>query len=168
MTKRLILGAVALLLVSACGDKGGFGGMLQPRDRDTAAVEEADTQDPSRSIAPATRPPEDAVSAEDFDTTTAQDREKAAEVPASGGETALGSTVASLGDPARPGFWLETPLVTAATKGRVEFPGSGKSAQVDLIPIDGPAMAGSRISLAAMRLIEAPLTGLPEILVFRN
>ncbi|MHA6345602.1 hypothetical protein ACXYMW_08830, partial [Roseivivax sp. CAU 1761] len=64
------------------------------------------------------------------------------------------------------GFWLETPLVSAETKGRVVYPQTGKSAQVDLIPIGGAATAGSRISLAAMRLIEAPLTDLPTVEVF--
>ncbi len=78
----------------------------------------------------------------------------------------MGETVASLGDPTRPGFWLETPLVDSPATGRVVFPATGKSAQVDLIPIDGPPTAGSRISLSAMRLIEAPLTDLPTIQVF--
>ena len=85
-----------------------------------------------------------------------------------GGEKLLGETVASLGDPTKPGFWLETPLVSKPTIGRVHFAGSGKSAQVDLIPIDGPPTAGSRISLAAMRLIDAPLTDLPTLQVFAN
>jgi len=48
----------------------------------------------------------------------------------------------------------------------VVYPGNGKSAQVDLIPIEGPDTAGSRLSLAAFRIIEAPLTGLPEVEVF--
>jgi len=72
----------------------------------------------------------------------------------------------SLGDPARPGFWIETPLVSSPTTGRVAYPSTGQSSQVDLIPIDGPATAGSRMSLAAMRLIGVPLTGLAEVQVF--
>ncbi|MCZ7675957.1 MAG: hypothetical protein M5U35_08950 [Roseovarius sp.] len=39
---------------------------------------------------------------------------------------------------------------------------------VDLIPLDAAPGAGSRISLAAMRLIEADLTALPELRVFRT
>jgi hypothetical protein len=46
------------------------------------------------------------------------------------------------------------------------FAGTGQSSQVDLIPIDGPPTAGSRMSLAAMRLIGVPLTGLAEVEVF--
>ena len=64
------------------------------------------------------------------------------------------------------GFWIKTPLVSEPGKGRVLHPGTGKSAQVDLIPIDAPQGAGSRLSLAAMRLIGADLTGLPEVRVF--
>lgn len=118
---------------------------------------------------PATASPPPAAGArtvDQFDTTTADEREKAAAAPKPDGETSLGDTVASLGDPAAPGFWLETPLVSAPAKGRVLNPATGKSAQVDLIPIDGPKTAGSRISLAAMRLIEAPLTDLPTLRVF--
>lgn len=111
-------------------------------------------------------PPKNARTVEQFDTTTAEARKEAAIVSVASQEIALGDTIASLGDPTRPGFWLETPLVKTAGPGRVMFPDSGKSAKVDLIPIDAESSAGSRISLAAMRLIEAPLTGLPKIEVF--
>ncbi len=125
-----------------------------------------DTLDTTARPAPPPPPPQ-ARTAEQFDTTTAAERAEAASAPEEpAGERRLGQTVASLGDVARPGFWLETPLVSTATTGRVVYPATGKSAQVDLIPIDGPPTAGSRISLAAMRLIEAPLTDLPTIDVF--
>ncbi|KMK67048.1 hypothetical protein [Puniceibacterium sp. IMCC21224] len=118
-------------------------------------------------VAPARTPPPQARTAAQFDVTTQEERKTAAAASANpGGESALGDTVASLGDPSRAGFWLETPLISTPTKGRVLYPGSGKSAQVDLIPIEGPATAGSRLSLSAMRLIEAPLTDLPVIKVF--
>lgn len=168
MIYRTTLGAVALLLLTGCTD---LGNPFKPRDRQAAdpvagvdipAEPEADT-----AAAAPVAPPANATSEEAFDTTSAADREQAAEVPASGGEALLGTTVATLGDPARAGFWLETPLVDVAGPGRVEFPETGKSAQVDLIPIEGAATAGSRISLSAMRLIGAPLTGLPTIKVFR-
>ena len=111
-------------------------------------------------------PPETARTVEEFDTTTEAEREAAAAPPQAEGEKALGKTIVSLGDPARPGFWIETPLVSSSGTGRVRFPDTGQSSQVDLIPIDGPSTAGSRISLAAMRLIGAPLTGLVEVEVF--
>ncbi|SNR60374.1 hypothetical protein [Puniceibacterium sediminis] len=109
--------------------------------------------------------PEGARTAAQFDVTTPQERAAAASVQPAG-ERSLGTTVASLGDPTRVGFWLETPLISEPGKGRVVFPGTGKSANVDLIPIDGPATAGSRLSLSAMRLIGAPLTDLPTIKVY--
>ena len=80
----------------------------------------------------------------------------------------IGTTIASLGDPAEAGFWVKTSLVSAPTKGRVVYVSSGRSVQVDLIPLDGPAGGGSQISLAAMRLLDAPLTGLPELVVYKS
>lgn len=111
-------------------------------------------------------PPADATSAEDFDTTTTAERDAASAASADpSAEQALGQTIASLGSPAQPGFWLETPLVTARRPGRV-VASNGESALVDLIPIQGESGAGSRLSLAALRLLGIGLTGLHEIQVF--
>lgn len=168
MRKFLVI--AALLGLSACGS-GPFR-LIQPKEAEPVA---APTDASEAAIRPRARPaalgrvapPAGARTAEAFDTTTAAERAEAAAAPAEpAGERLLGETVASLGDVAKPGFWLETPLVSKVTQGRVVYPGSGKSAQVELIPIDGPATAGSRISLAAMRLIEAPLTDLPTLEVY--
>ena len=110
-------------------------------------------------------PPPTARTVEQFDTTTQEDRE-AAVAPPSGGERRLGTTIASLGSPTDPGIWFKTPLVSEVTQGRVEY--NGKSVNVELRPSGGAAGSGSQISLAAMRLIEAPLTGLPEVTVYAN
>ena len=112
-------------------------------------------------------PPAGATTVEEFDTTTAAER-KAALVPTtvSSGEREIGHTIASLGNPARPGFWLETPLVSLPTKGRVLYRATGRSVAIDLIPTGGDAGSGSRISLPALRLLGAPLTGLPELIVY--
>ena len=127
----------------------------------------------SQQVRPLARPaglgrvvPKAAKTAEEFDVTTPQERAAAAAVPAEGGEKRLGLTIASLGDPTQAGFWIKTPLVSAQGKGRVVYPGTGKSVQVDLLPIEGAGTAGSRLSLAAFRIIEAPLTELPEVEVF--
>ncbi|MEM6385696.1 MAG: hypothetical protein AAF718_05610 [Pseudomonadota bacterium] len=117
--------------------------------------------DPSTGLA---LPDDNAVTVEDFDTTTDEQREEATVAPSTGGDS-LGTTVASLGDAAIPGFWLETPLVTVPTVGRVRNPDTGRIVQVDLRPITG---GSSRISLAALRLLEAPLTGLVTLEVFLN
>lgn len=76
-----------------------------------------------------------------------------------------GRTVASLGTPAEPGLWLKTPLVQRSAKGRVTDLATGRSLAVDLIPLAGPAGAGSRMSLAAYQALSLPLTALPELQV---
>lgn len=144
----------------------GCGKLPFAKDRAEAAMPAPGTTRPQARPQDAALPPAGARTAEQFDTTTAAERKKAATAPKAGGEKLLGETVASLGDPARPGFWLETPLVSTPVTGRVLNPATGKSAQVDLIPIEGPSTGGSRLSLAAMRLIEAPLTDLPTLKVF--
>ena len=86
--------------------------------------------------------------------------------PAAGGERRLGETVASLGDPTVAGFWIKSPLVKTAGPGRIEY--KGKSALVELIPLDGPETGGSQVSLGALRLLGAPITDLPTIAVFAS
>ena len=152
---RLLLIALPLVL-AGCGTGFFNPGANAPRT-DVAAP----APQPSAVLR---KPPESARTADQFDATTAQERAAAARSTAPAGERSLGTTVASLGDPSRVGFWIETPLVGAPGKGRVVY--SGKSANVDLIPIDGPKTAGSRLSLSAMRLIEAPLTALPTVEVY--
>lgn len=78
----------------------------------------------------------------------------------------VGSTVASLGDASQQGFWLETPLVQTARPGKVRYAKTGREVQVNLIPRDGASTGGSSLSLGAMRLLDAPLTGLVEIEVY--
>lgn len=117
----------------------------------------------------AVRPPADARTPDEFDTSSNADKAAAAAPSPSGSDPGmdLGTTIASLGAPGQPGFWLKTPLVTEPGPGRVVYPVNGNSAKVDLIPLDAAPGAGSRLSLAALRVIEAPLTGLPELRVFR-
>ncbi|MBV2360541.1 hypothetical protein KUH32_12205 [Thalassococcus sp. CAU 1522] len=165
--KPVIYPVLMFLALSGCAD-----GLFRPAT--TATPDAAALPDQTRPQArpadatavAARRPPTGARTAEDFDTTTTAERAEAAAAPQPAGERRLGDTVASLGDVARPGFWLETPLVTKTQKGRIVYAATGQSAQVDLIPIDGPATAGSRISLAAMRLVGAPLTDLPTLEVY--
>ena len=73
----------------------------------------------------------------------------------------LGMTVASLGNPAETGLWLKTPLVKVQQQGRVIY--NGKTANVVLIPLDGEATAGSRMSLQAFQALGAPLTDLVTV-----
>ncbi|MDO5620657.1 MAG: hypothetical protein Q4G24_04225 [Paracoccus sp. (in: a-proteobacteria)] len=130
------------------------------------AAAPAPTPETAALRAPAPRPT--ARTAAQFDTTTAAQKAEAAKAPAASAETALGETVASLGDPSQGGFWLKTPLVKTRTQGRVVNPANGKSSKVELIPLSGPASAGSQLSLPAMQLLGISLTDLPKIRVFRS
>jgi hypothetical protein len=103
----------------------------------------------------------------DFDRATDDERQAAVAPPAAAAGS-IGTTVASLGDPARPGFWMETPLVSTPTRGSVLYRATGRRLNLDLIPIAGPPSGGSRLSLSAMRMLDAPLTGLPSVDVFTN
>lgn len=128
----------------------------------TAADVAAVPADPVLTSAPP--PPPTAKTQAALDTTTPEQRKQAAApTPTAATSKSLSTTVASLGTPTEPGFWLKTPLVKFETKGRVTNKANGKSSAVTLIPIEGPATGGSRLSLPAMRLIEAPLTELTEL-----
>lgn len=72
-------------------------------------------------------------------------------------------TVAGLGDPSRPGLWMETPLVRTQQSARIQVSQSPRAAQVTLIPSGGPASGGSRLSLEAMTVLGVPLTELVEL-----
>ena len=65
-------------------------------------------------------------------------------------------------------FWIKTPLVKSRGVGRIVNPANGKSAKVDLIPLAGPASAGSQVSLPALQLLGVSLTDLPTLDVFQS
>ncbi|MCE0504294.1 D-galactarate dehydratase [Roseivivax sp. GX 12232] len=144
-------------LLAGCSQVEGFGASGAGGSAGASAEAGAEAQSPARAA-----PPTGAASAEAFDTTSEEERAAAA-APGSAGDSALGTVVVSLGAPAEPGFWLETPLVDAVTPGRVEL-ADGTSAQVELRP--APEGSGSRLSLPAMRLLGVALTDLPEVTVY--
>lgn len=94
--------------------------------------------------------------------------EKAAASRPAGTGVRLGTTIASLGDATKGGFWIRTPLVKETGKGRLVDRSTGKSVNVDLIPLPGPASAGSQVSLSALTTLGVGLTDLPEVEVYRN
>lgn len=107
-------------------------------------------------------PPPDATTVDEFD--TASEGEKLAALSAAPTPAgALGTTVANLGDPAVPGFWVETPLVTSETEGRVQSKSTGRTVKVTLKPT---TTGGSRISISALQLLDLDLSGLHELVVF--
>lgn len=157
----MLFGLILIVAVTGCAQLKWPRLKPAPDIEETAAI---DVPQPAGSNAGHAVPAE-ARTIDDFDTTSQTERLDAQNVEASI-ERDLGTTIASLGSPTEPGFWLKTPLVDAPGKGRVDFQNTGKSVEVDLIPIDGPKTAGSRMSLAALRLLDAPLAGLPEVQVF--
>tara|TARA_R110002049_G_scaffold244227_1_gene418171 strand:- start:644 stop:1165 length:522 start_codon:yes stop_codon:yes gene_type:complete len=165
---RIILPLFIVAATAGCSTLSDRFGMDASQSEPAAAS--APTEAPAEAAtAPAAATPPAASpiatggsSAEALDTTTAAEREAASRAPASTG-AALGTTVVSLGSATEPGLWLKTPLVDAQQPGRVTNPATGKSAAVTLIPLEGPATAGSRMSLPALRLIGASLTDLTTV-----
>lgn len=153
--KRLLL--IPLVILPACSTPSFQGLFPSPLDKPLEVA--AETLDPT----PPPPPPETARTVDEFDTTTEADRAEAVAVAAASAGQALGTTLATLGSPAEPGIWLKTPLVTALTPGRVTY--QGQTINVELRPSGGEAGSGSQISLAAMRLLNAPLTGIIELAV---
>ncbi|SIS70056.1 hypothetical protein SAMN05421759_102467 [Roseivivax lentus] len=164
-TYPLLLIGAALSLGGCAQVSGLFGGQSAPAVEPAPAAASAAAPDATQP--PETRrPPQTAVTAEDFDTTTEAERQAAAAPPsAADADVLVGTATVSLGSPTEPGFWLETPLVDAVTPGRVQLSGGGASAQVELRPA-APG-TGSRLSLAAMRLLGVAVTDLPQVDIFR-
>lgn len=94
------------------------------------------------------------------DSASETDEGQAAE-PVPGG--ALGTTLASLGDPAEGGLWIKTPLVNTERPGRIRNPATGAEVEADLKPLDAEPGSGSRMSLAAFQALGFGLTELPEV-----
>ena len=171
MTKPILrlLGTLTLLALAACtpADKTP---QTAPRTPGATASSDSDAQDAASAAGTAlataaARPSPAARTAAEFDTTTREQRAAAAAPPTTG-ERRLGTTIASLGDPSQPGFWIKTPLTKTEADGRIVNPANGKSAKVRLIPLDGPASGGSQVSLPALQLIGVSLTDLPTIEVY--
>jgi len=171
--RYLVSGALVLALSGCAGQDSGFLSGLRG-----TGVRNAVLSTPGPGPVPVTdgnpfdtaivAPDDEARTVEEFDTTTAADRQAALTPGPAAEDGRLGATIASLGDPAEPGFWIKTPLVSAERSGHIVYVTSGRSVQVTLMPSDGPAGGGSQVSLAAMRLLDAPLAGLPEIVVYAN
>lgn len=163
-----LMKTIPLILICACTLTGctRLPAFLQPRPD----VAESPSDGVSTDVRPKERPTAavpatGARTVADFDTVSAEEKAAATATPAKAGGR-LGVTVASLGSPSEPGLWLKTPLVKSEQPGRVVYAVSGKSVAVTLIPIDGPATGGSRMSLSTFQTLGAPLTGLPEVEVF--
>lgn len=151
---RLLAPLFAVAFLSACG--GLQNGLQNP-------LGQAEPVPAAPSDATVTAPEEASEPREESTILQRQDDTPNA-TPASG---LLGETVAALGDPIEPGFWLKTPLVTAEQPGILERAG-GATVQVTLLPLGGPATGGSQISLSAMRALDIGLTELITLKVYSN
>ncbi len=154
---------VPFVILAGCVSPSVQGAFQSPATGVNAA-EVVATLDPT----PPPPPPPQARTIAQFDTTTAEDRAAATAMPEPAGETKLGKTIATLGSPADPGIWLKTPLVKTLVMGRAVYGANGKSVNLELRPSGSAAGSGSQISLPAMRLLDAPLTGLLELTVYAN
>ncbi|MEL0436010.1 hypothetical protein [Phycobacter sp. K97] len=76
--------------------------------------------------------------------------------------TGTEQVIASLGDPAVPGLWMETSLVSSPQKARLRS-ANGSEVVVTLKP--SPTGGSARVSIAAMRALGVPLTELVELQV---
>ncbi|MEL6609986.1 MAG: hypothetical protein AAFO93_13850 [Pseudomonadota bacterium] len=142
------------LAVAGCAQVPGLTGAGGVSDAPPAAVATGDS-----GLRPQARP-------DDLDTTAG------ASVPAdviTGSEeperaaSGVATTTVTLGTPTEPGNWIKTPLVDAPRSGEVRNPATGTVVAVQMIPLDGPATAGSRMSLGAMQALGVSLTAVTEI-----
>jgi hypothetical protein len=148
-------------------------GVLRPAARPGTAPEAAPEAAPESAHGAAPAPRQAAAAplrpggrtAAALDTTTEAQRRAAAVTARAAEGRALGETLASLGNPAEPGLWLETGLVDRPRPGRVVAP-SGEALAVDLRPSGGPPGAGGRASLGLLRALGLPVTGLNTLRVF--
>ena len=168
MMRFLPLAGAGLLALSGCAQLGMENPFAGPQTTEAAAAAAApppvETLDPT----PPPPPPASANTAAEFDTTTAEDRAEALAPPEPEAEVAaLGTTLATLGNPAEPGIWIETGLVTTLTPGRAEAD-NGRFVNAELRPSGNAPSSGSEISLPAMQLLGLPLTAIAELTLFRR
>jgi hypothetical protein len=163
MRQIALSSSAILLLLSGCGAIN----LPNPFSANRADAPEV-AAPPEQEVAPgsivAIRPPANARTAAELDTTSEADKAAARAVTAAPElEQSLGQVSVSLGNATEPGFWLRSGLVSERMQGRV-VTSIGESLQVDLLPGQGAA----QLSLAAFRALNLPLTGLPEVTVFRR
>ncbi|TFL17965.1 hypothetical protein DR046_12460 [Jannaschia formosa] len=101
------------------------------------------------------------ASAEALDTVSEAEKEAAREAAAASTGGELGTVTVSLGDPAEPGLWVKSGLVSSEQPGTVRT-GDGEAISVTLRPI-GSGSGGPQISLAALRALGLPITGLHPV-----
>ncbi|MBE1298013.1 MAG: hypothetical protein GJ678_17620 [Rhodobacteraceae bacterium] len=143
--------ALSLLLLAGCGDfempkLPGF-----KKEEPAPLPEQTGPQVPLDATGGAMDVPEQIVD-------TPEDAEGAPETVFTGTE----QVVASLGDPAVPGLWMETSLVSNEQRALLR---SANGAEVVVTLRPSPTTGSARVSIAAMRALGVPLTELVELQV---
>ena len=173
-------GALVLLALAACTQPDGRPASEQPRVLETLTdpatgqpviagpvLKGTAPRTPGKSTTTSSIGVSAGESAAALNTTSPSERAAAAATTKTA-QIKLGTTIASLGDPSQPGFWIKTPLIDTNAQGRIVNPANGKSAKVQLIPLGGAPSGGSQVSLPALQLIGVSLTDLPMIEVYRG
>ncbi len=156
---------VAVLAMAGCS--GGLGGMFEGGSAGSSPFARGDGAGGGGASA-ITEPVVGEAQAEDIAPTDNDVRAEAvAEGDTAEGDAVRGFTVASLGDAAEPGLWIETPLVDRERVATVVAP-DGTTVEVTARPSGGAQGSGSRLSLAAFQALGLDLTGLPTVTVIAD
>ncbi|WP_308917924.1 hypothetical protein [Jannaschia sp. LMIT008] len=102
--------------------------------------------------------------AEALDTVSEAEKQQARIVAASAASADLGTETVALGDPAEPGLWVKTDLVSAEVAGKATAAG-GTGIALTLRPLGGAG--GAQISLSALQALGLPLAGLHPVTLAR-
>ncbi|UWQ16287.1 hypothetical protein [Jannaschia sp. M317] len=157
---RLAAALIATCLLGACAQIPVLDRMRAAPTPEPEVTDEAPAALPEAAQAPVPVPQVAAAPAA-LDTVSEAEKDAArataAAAPAGG---ALGTVTVALGDPVEPGLWVKSALVTAEQPGTVRT-GGGEAIAVTLKPLGGAG--GPQISLAAMRALGLPLTGLHSV-----
>ena len=144
--------------------------LLRPKGAETAAsvAAEADAEavdpglpEPLPTAAAPVPPAQVAAAPAALDTVTEAEKDAARATAAASTGGVLGDVTVALGDPADPGLWVKSALVTSEQPGTVRT-GGGDAIAVVLKPL-GSGAGGPQISLAALRALGLPLTGLHPV-----
>ncbi len=155
MKHFVLIPLVSLGLLAGCGALQKLQG---PKAAPASGVEIVPSVEPAVTL-PAMG---QGTSAAALDGATAADTQAALAPTGQAGQS-LGTAVVALGSPADQGFWVKSPLIKVAGKGRVVTSG-GQSVNVELRPGSG----GALLSLSAFRALGLGLTDLPEVTIYAN
>jgi hypothetical protein len=160
---RKIVGIALLLALANCAAMDATNPLNLPQSNNSTSM--PDTAIGSAPLSALKQSPLPSIEAQGTGALDAGDGTGSADASTvSGAGKMLGTQIVSLGDPTEPGLCVKTDFVQTEHLGTVAIAG-GQPMQVTLRPLEG---SGSpQISLAALRLLGASLTALPEVTLSR-